>query len=80
MERSEDNHFMYWTMSGGRAHSNFVPPTTILKDLHFKKWLEFAHDADEKKIGPDVEHFYFMSNAAAHDKRTFIGQDLGENI
>jgi len=77
VERSKDNHFMYWTMNNGRGNKNFVPPTTIIKDMTFLRWVKLAREADQTKLDNTTEHFYFMCNAAARDKgRTFISRDL----
>ena len=70
---------MYWTLGGGRGGGSYVPPTTVVKDLTFHRWLQFAHDADDQRLGPESEHFYFMSNAPANDRgRSFISRDLGQ--
>lgn len=73
VERSKDNHFMYWN---GRSKSGFVPPTEII-DMGFDHWLKIAKDADIAKTSNQTEHFYFMSSCPPHDRgRSFISKDL----
>lgn len=75
VEKSKDNHFMYWN---GRGTNKFgyKPPTDII-DMSFDTWLEKAKAADLEKMTNSTPHYYFMSSAPPHDhERTFISRDL----
>jgi len=77
VERSDNNHFMYWTTRGGREPEGYTPPTEIISDMSFDEWVKLAYKADEGKLDNATEHFYLMSNAPAGDRgRTFISRDL----
>jgi len=79
VERSDNNHFMYWTTKGGREPEGYKPPTEIITDMSFDEWVKLAKKADEHKLDNTTEHFYLMSNAPAGDRgRTFISRDLRE--
>lgn len=74
VERSKNNHFMYWTNKG--SHAGYTPPTQVI-NMPFDAWLELALAAESKRIDNSTEHFYFMSSAPAHDHgSTFISRDL----
>ena len=77
VERSKNNHFMYWK---GRKSSKkgFIPPTEDVKGMTFPQWLELAKAADAMKLSNASAHYYFMagSDAGDHGKRTFIARDL----
>jgi oxalate decarboxylase/phosphoglucose isomerase-like protein (cupin superfamily) len=74
-EKSKDNHFMYWS-GRGRTGGGYKPPTEVI-NMGFDKWLKLANKANEQKIDNNTEHFYFMTNAPAHDhQRTFVSRDL----
>jgi oxalate decarboxylase/phosphoglucose isomerase-like protein (cupin superfamily) len=56
---------------------NFKPPTTVVNNMDFQKWLAVANKADEIKLENSSEHFYFMTSAKAHENgRTFVSRDL----
>ena len=75
VEKSKDNHFMFWS-GRGKGLKNFVPPTEIIK-MPFPKWLELAYKAEREKWGSTAEHFYFMSSANRGDiHNTFVARDL----
>ncbi len=79
VERSKNNHFMFWSYRGLRsgARGGFTPPTEIMSFMTFNDWLPLARDADARKLDNASEHFYFMSGADAHEHgRTFISRDL----
>lgn len=77
VERSVNNHFMYWTTKGGREPDGYKPPTEIITDMSFDEWVTLAIKADESKLDNTTEHYYLMSNAPARDHgRTFISRDL----
>lgn len=76
VEKSKNNHFMYWNI-GGRRDSNFVPPTEVVS-MDFPSWAKLARRADEERLSNFSEHFYFMSNANPNENgKTFISRDLG---
>lgn len=75
VERSKDNHFMYWANKGYRR-AGYTPPTEVI-EMGFDTWLEKALAADANKVDNATEHYYFMSSAPAHDHgSTFISRDL----
>jgi hypothetical protein len=75
VERSKDNHFMYWANKGYRR-TGYTPPTEVI-DMSFDTWLSYAQAADIHKISNASEHYYYMSSAPAHDHgRCFISRDL----
>lgn len=76
VEKSVNNHFMWWSM-GMKKPKNFVPPTEVVHNMDFKKWLSIANEADSSRMENSSEHFYFMASAQAHERgRTFISRDL----
>lgn len=75
VEKSSNNHFMFWT--GARSIPNYVPPTEMIRNMDFPKWLEKAKRADTERLDNSSVHFYFMASAEARDRgRTFIARDL----
>lgn len=76
VEKSKNNHFMYWTK---RNMKDYTPPTEII-EMTFDEWLLKAIYADEKKISNATEHYYFMAGSPPiyYDKNpdSFIYQDL----
>lgn len=78
VEKSKDNHFMYWALKGWRETDvEYVPPTEIIHDMNFDKWLSVAKEADATKMKNDSIHYYLMSSAPIGDKgKTFIARDL----
>jgi len=74
VEKSNNNHFMYWTLSGrrGAAGSSYVPPTTVVNGMTFAKWLEIAKDADATRMSNASEHYYYMANAPPHDRGKIV--------
>lgn len=78
VEKSNNNHFMFWTYRGLRLHRNkdFKPPTEVV-NMKFKEWLQKAKEADLNKLSNDSVHYYFMMGADAHENgRTFISRDV----
>ena len=78
VEKSKNNHFMYWT-GHRRSYGNgdWKPPTEFIDTMKFDAWLAIAKHADEEKVRNETVHYYFMSNAQAGDtQRTFIARDL----
>lgn len=78
VEKSKDNHFMYWN---GNIHANqiknYKPPTEFIQNMKFESWLRIARYADETKVKNETIHYYFMANSIAGDqKRSFIARDL----
>ncbi len=77
VEKSKDNHFMFWSYRGNRPIANFVPPTEMVTDITFAKWLQMAKEADLNKMKNNSVHYYFMASADAHENgRTFVSRDL----
>ena len=77
VERSDNNHFMYWTLKGGRDANGYVPPTEILHDMNFDEWVEIAKAADLTRLANTTDHYYLMASSAPGDRgRSFIARDL----
>lgn len=77
VEKSKNNHFMYWNMRGGRKQADYEPPTELVS-MSFERWLKLAKNADAMKTNNESDHFYFMtgSQAGDHVGRSFISRDL----
>jgi Cupin-like domain len=77
VEKSKNNHFMYWN---GNQRSNikaYEPPTEIVDDMKFENWVRIAHHADEIKVRNESVHFYFMANAQGNGQmNSFISRDI----
>lgn len=74
VEESASNHFMYW--SGTRKKKDWKPPTKNIK-MSFDRWVTLAHEADEKTLGPEDPHYYFMlGTPAGMNKGHFVTEDL----
>ena len=75
VEKSENNHFMYWTPRG-KPDPDWEAPTEIVK-MSFPEWLKIAKEADKIKLQNDTEHYYFMTSSPARDDRQyFVSRDL----
>ena len=75
VEKSKDNHFMYWN-GNGHGRAGYKPPTEII-DMRFDEWLKKARAADSGKIDNSTVHYYFMSSSPPNDHGTsFISRDL----
>ena len=71
VEKSEDNHFMYFKSAGRKKIKGWEPPQEVLSQS-FTAWLQKAHSADSKKLGADKEHFYLtVGTGSPHDKKFF---------
>ncbi|KAJ8607272.1 hypothetical protein CTAYLR_009523 [Chrysophaeum taylorii] len=62
VEKSENNHFMYWQHKAGvaSAYKDWVPPTKIVSGVTFREWLGWARDADADKKDAEETHHYLM--------------------
>mmetsp|Transcript_34302 Transcript_34302/g.110156 ORF Transcript_34302/g.110156 Transcript_34302/m.110156 type:complete len:505 (-) Transcript_34302:186-1700(-) len=62
VERSENNHFMYWQhKSGASSHyRDWRPPTTVVSGVSYAKWLDWARAADAEGAPADDVHHYLM--------------------
>lgn len=77
VEKSVNNHFMYWSLKNGRDSTGYTPPTEILHGMTFDEWLQVALEADRSKMSNATEHLYLMSSSAPGDRgRSFIARDL----
>ena len=75
VEKSKNNHFMYWVRKQSTP-KDFKPPTEIML-MDFDKWLKIAIHADQVKLTNESEHYYFMSSSKAGDRTSsFIARDL----
>ena len=62
VEKSKNNHFMYWTKRNSfKRSSEYVPPTDVI-DMTFDQWSSVAERADVMRISNSSEHFYFMAD------------------
>lgn len=75
VEKSKDNHFMFWRSVNKRL-KNYEPPTEIIHNVNFPKYLKIAKQADIEKWNTSKEHYYFMLGVPPHDHHYFIGKDL----
>eukprot|EP00981_Chlorochromonas_danica_P000630 scaffold143_cov173-Ochromonas_danica.AAC.6 len=76
VERSTNNHFLFWSGRPSRIR-NYRPPTELVSGMTYKEWVKLAHEADAKKLDNTTEHYYYMVGADAHEHgRTFVSRDL----
>lgn len=76
VEKSSNNHFMFWKTTGKKQVTNFVPPTKFV-DMKFHDWLKLAYSADQNKLDKNAEHYYYMMNSDPHNNDgNFISDDL----
>lgn len=73
VEKSKDNHFMFWKGGGNKKHKNWKPPTQFVHFMSFKQWLSMAKHADITKLSNSSEHFYFHANEKSS---RFVKNDL----
>ena len=75
VEKSINNHFMFWNMRG-QTMRDYTPPTQVVK-LPFSQWLIEAYNADQNKLPNSSTHYYFMTGSPPHDnKKSFVSRDL----
>ena len=74
VERSEDNHFMYFKV-GRHQPNGWEPPQTVTSSS-FDQWLEKAMRADKEQWNSDQEHFYLTIGTTNRKERTFWNKDL----
>jgi len=75
VEKSKNNHFMFWAMRG-RNVKDYIPPTEVVK-LKFESWLQEAYAADQNKAPNTTSHLYFMTGSPPRDYgNTFVARDL----
>jgi Cupin-like domain len=77
VEKSKNNHFLFW---GGRTTNRikgWEPPTEII-DMSFREWLALAKDAESKKLSNSSVHYYFTTGSPAFDteKDSIASKDL----
>lgn len=78
VEKSVNNHFMYWTAKRSQGKlKNWKAPTEIVSDMQFDEWLGLAKEADRSKLSNASAHYYFMSSSNPGDRgRTFVAKDM----
>ena len=80
VEKSRNNHFMYWNPNTrGKMRDHWEPPTEFVDNMQFENWLRIAKRADQAKVRNESVHYYFMTNAppgAAGEEESFISRDL----
>ena len=80
VEKSRNNHFMYWNGNmRGQMRDYWVPPTEFVTSMQFESWLQIAKRADEAKVTKESVHYYFMTNAppsSSGEEVSFISRDL----
>ena len=75
VEKSDTNHFMYWTPRG-KPDPEYEPPTKFIT-MSFEEWLGIAKAADASKQRNDTVHYYFMTSSPPRDnKKSFVSRDL----
>ena len=75
VEKSKDNHFMFWNAGTVKHVKDYTPPTKHVK-MDFIEWLAIAKAADVEKLPASVEHFYLTTGVPPRDTSTMIGRDL----
>jgi hypothetical protein len=80
VEKSKNNHFMYWVPEG-KVDPRLVPPVEMTNDMKFLEWLQLAKAADRNdRTNPHTNasaHYYFMTSSNPHDNRQyFVSRDL----
>lgn len=62
VEKSSNNHFMYWQHKSGVSSlfKDWKPPTKVVSHVSFSRWLDMARAADAEAKGPEEEHYYLM--------------------
>lgn len=77
VEKSKNNHFMFWTQKRkARTMSDWKPPTEMVS-MSFEQWLDKAKEADRDKWEAEREHFYFHYGTNSNSrKETFLAKDL----
>jgi len=75
VERSKNNHFMFW--ANKKQHiRDFKPPTEVIP-MSFDKWLERAKYADEHKLGNASEHRYYQMGTNRNTRgKGFVSKDI----
>lgn len=76
VEKSNNNHFMYWTHKKHMKDKTWKPPTEIVNDMPFTDWRALARAADENKLKNDSAHFYFMASSGVGGSKDFIPHDM----
>ena len=78
VEKSKNNHFMYWNMNlKTSADRDFKPPTKLVY-MPYSTWRNLARRADNAKLSNITDHFYFMTSSLPKDYsgHSFISRDL----
>lgn len=80
VEKSKNNHFMYWVPEG-KVDPSLVPPVEMTNDMKFIEWLRIAKAADRndsKNTHTNASaHYYFMTSSNGHDnEQYFVSRDL----
>lgn len=77
VEKSKNNHFMYWTKkSAFKKSEDYTPPTDFI-GMSFDQWSLIAENADASKISNSSEHYYFMTGSKPRENpESFISKDL----
>jgi len=75
VEKSTNNHFMYWTKKR-KSGRDYKPPTDLIK-MTFAEWSEEAERADRLKLNNESVHYYYMLGSRPGDRsKSFIAKDL----
>ena len=74
VERSEDNHFMYFKV--GRHHPDGWEPPQTVTTSSFDQWLEKAMRADKEQWDSEQEHFYLTIGTTNRREKSFWNKDL----
>lgn len=57
IEKSKDNHFMYFKSNPNNKYAGWIPPQGLVA-FSFSDWLKLALQADEKMLASSEEHYY----------------------
>jgi hypothetical protein len=71
VEKSKDNHFMYFKASPRKKFKDWAPPQEVLT-LSFDNWLQRAKQADIEKLDHDAEHYYLTIGSTSRYDQTFF--------
>ena len=76
IERSKNNHFMYWAPKLGQRskYPTWESPTEIVTGTTFREWLGWAHEADAEGLDSEVPHHYLMMGSLPLTRLLALGK------
>lgn len=75
-EESKDNHFLFWKLTNKQYSKEYNPPTKIVKDVDFEKYLELAKKAKYYDTINFPHHYYMIGSSPGRNTKNFITNDL----